>query len=169
MSNVTDQQQAATPEPNATPEPQLMTPEGLDRRTVLLRAGVAGAGVAGVLILAACGGAQEAVSKATGAAGSATDAIKNAIKTADIPVGGGKVLSDLGVVVTQPTAGVFKAFSSTCTHQGNQVGSVSDGTINCPFHGSKFDMASGEVKNGPATRPLPTKSVTVSGDGITVT
>lgn len=156
MSHLTDQQQAATP-------------DGLDRRTLLLRAGVAGAGVAGVLILAACGGAEEAATKATGAAGSATDAIKDAIKTADIPVGGGKVFPDLGVVVTQPEQGVFKAFSSTCTHQGNPIGSVSDGTINCPFHGSKFDMATGEVKNGPATKALPAKSVTVGSDGITVT
>ena len=148
---------------------QPTTPHGLDRRTVLLRAGVAGAGVSGVLILSACGGAEQAVTKATGAAGSATDKIKDAIKTADIPVGGGKVFPDLGVVVTQPEQGVFKAFSSVCTHQGNPVGSVSDGTINCPFHGSKFDIATGEVKNGPASKALPAKSVTVGSDGITVT
>jgi Rieske Fe-S protein len=144
-------------------------PEGFDRRTLLIRAGVAGAGAAGVLILSACGGAQEAASKATGAAGSATDAIKNAIKTADIPVGGGKVFSDLGVVVTQPEKGVFKAFSSTCTHNGNPIGSVSNGTINCPSHGSKFDIATGAVKDGPATRALPAKSVTVGSDGLRVT
>ena len=150
-------------------EQQPTTPERLDRRTLLLQAGVAGAGVAGVLILSACGGAEEAVTKATGAAGSATDKIKDAIKAADIPVGGGKVFPDLGVVVTQPEQGVFKAFSSTCTHQGNPVGSVSDGTINCPFHGSKFDIETGAVKNGPATRALPAKTVTVGADGLVVT
>lgn len=156
MSEVTDQQQPAVP-------------DGLDRRTLLMRVGVAGAGVAGVLILSACGGAEEAASKATGAGGSATDAIKNAIKTADIPVGGGKVFTDLGVVVTQPEKGVFKAFSSRCTHMGNQIGSVSDGTMNCPAHGSKFDIATGAVKNGPAAKALPAKSVTVGSDGLTVT
>jgi nitrite reductase/ring-hydroxylating ferredoxin subunit len=156
VSDVIDQQQPATP-------------EGLDRRTLLKRVGVAGAGAAGVLILSACGGAEGAVAKATGAAGSATDAIKNAIKTADIPVGGGKVFPQLGVVVTQPEAGVFKAFSSQCTHMGNPIGSVSGGTMNCPSHGSKFDITTGEVKNGPATRALPAKSVTVGSDGLTVT
>ena len=156
MSDVTDEQQPATP-------------DGFDRRALLMRVGVAGAGAVGVLILSACGGAEEAATKATGAVGSATDAIKNAIKAADIPVGGGRVFPELGVVVTQPEAGVFKAFSSRCSHMGNPIGSVSDGTINCPSHGSKFDIATGEVRNGPATRALPAKSVTVGSDGLTVT
>jgi nitrite reductase/ring-hydroxylating ferredoxin subunit len=149
-------------------QPEPTTFVGFDRRTLLMRVGVAGAGAAGVLILSACGGAQEAATRATGAAGSATDAIKNAIQTADIPVGGGKVFPELGVVVTQPEAGVFKAFSSRCTHMGKPIGSVSDGTINCPFHGSKFDIATGEVKAGPATSALPAKSMTVGSDGIAV-
>ena len=153
MSDVIDQQLPATP-------------DGFDRRALLMRVGMAGAGVGGVLILSACGGAEEAATKATGAAGSAAEAIKNAIKTVDIPVGGGKVFPELGVVVTQPEKGVFKAFSSRCTHMGNPV---SGGTINCPLHGSKFDIATGEVKNGPATRALPAKSVTVGSDGLTVT
>jgi nitrite reductase/ring-hydroxylating ferredoxin subunit len=153
---------------DATDQQQPATPDGFDRRTLLMRVGVAGAGAAGVLILSACGGAEEAATKATGAVGSATDAIKNAIKTADIPVGGGNVFPELGVVVTQPEAGVFKAFSSRCPHMGNPIGSVSDGTVNCPSHGSKFDIATGEVKNGPAARALPAKSVTVGSDGLSV-
>jgi Rieske Fe-S protein len=153
---------------DATDQQQPATPDGFDRRTLLMRVGVVGAGAAGVLILSACGGAEEAATKATGAAGSATDAIKNAIKTADIPVGGGRVFPGLGVVVTQPEAEVFKAFSSRCSHMGNPIGSVSDGTINRPSHGSKFDIATGEVRNGPATRALPAKSVTVGSDGLSV-
>jgi Rieske Fe-S protein len=38
--------------------------------------------------------------------------------TAEIPVGGGAVLKDKKVVVTQPEAGTFKAFTAVCTHQG---------------------------------------------------
>ncbi|MBD0737744.1 Rieske (2Fe-2S) protein [Streptomyces sp. CBMA29] len=87
-------------------------------------------------------------------------------KTSDVPVGGGKIYADQKVVVTQPTAGQYKAFSSTCTHLGCQVGSVSDGTINCPCHGSKFHVADGSVASGPATKPLPTENVTVSGDQV---
>ncbi|MFE7355728.1 Rieske (2Fe-2S) protein [Streptomyces sp. NPDC057543] len=90
-------------------------------------------------------------------------------KTADIPKGGGKIFADQGVVVTQPEAGDFKAFSSKCTHQGCAVSSVSNGTINCPCHGSKFDLRTGSVTAGPARQPLPAKAITVEGDSITLT
>ncbi|WP_405689454.1 Rieske (2Fe-2S) protein [Streptomyces sp. NBC_00057] len=89
-------------------------------------------------------------------------------KTADIPEGGGMIFADQDVVVTQPKAGEFKAFSSKCTHQGCAVSSVSDGTINCPCHGSKFDVATGSVAAGPATQPLPARPITVEGDSITL-
>lgn len=56
-----------------------------------------------------------------------------------------------------------------CTHQGCTVTSVKDGVINCACHGSQFDIATGEVKQGPATSALPAKSVTVGADGISVT
>ena len=79
-----------------------------------------------------------------------------------------KVIESLKVIVTQPTAGDFKAFSAVCTHQGCTVSGVSNGEIVCPCHSSAFDIATGAVKTGPATQPLATKSVSVSADGITI-
>ena len=87
-------------------------------------------------------------------------------KTADIPVGGGKVLADKKIVITQPQAGSFHAFTAVCTHQGCTVGSVSGGTINCPCHGSKFNIANGAVVNGPAASPLAPVSIQVQGTSI---
>jgi Rieske Fe-S protein len=99
---------------------------------------------------------------ATGAPGAPAPA--NAItKTADVPVGSGVIIDD--IVVTQASAGVFKGFSSTCTHAGCTVAEVADGTINCPCHGSKFNL-DGTVANGPATKPLEAKTVSVQGDSI---
>ncbi|MFE6854994.1 Rieske (2Fe-2S) protein [Streptomyces sp. NPDC057674] len=89
-------------------------------------------------------------------------------KTADIPVGGGTVFTAEKVVVTQPTAGEFKAFSAVCTHQGCLVNKVADGTIDCPCHGSKFRVTDAAVVAGPAPRPLPAEQITVSGDSITL-
>jgi nitrite reductase/ring-hydroxylating ferredoxin subunit len=141
----------------------------LDRRTVLRGAGVIGAGVVGVGALAACGDAGQAAGDAASqAVGSATDAVKGAIKSAEIPVGGGKVITSAKVVVTQPKSGEFKAFSAVCTHQGCVVADVAGGTINCGCHGSKYNIETGAVVNGPATQPLPPKTVKVGSDGITV-
>jgi Rieske Fe-S protein len=147
------------------------------RRAVL--AGIGAAGVAAAL--AGCGGGSgdsggtgaqpPAGAPSPGAAdtGSAGGGSGDAIKTSDIPVGGGKIFDTQNVVVTQPTAGQFKAFSATCTHQGCQVATVQAGTIHCPCHGSQYSIVDGSVKVGPSTRPLPAKEATVSGDQITVT
>ena len=78
-------------------------------------------------------------------------------RTSDIPVGGGEIFADQGVVVTQPTAGEFKAFGPICTHQGCPVTNVDGGTINCTCHNSRFSIEDGSVKAGPATKPLPAK------------
>ena len=83
-------------------------------------------------------------------------------------MGGGKIFSDEKIVVTQPTAGEFKAFSSICTHQGCPVTKVADGTIDCTCHGSKYSIEDGSVEDGPAPKPLPEKTVTVTGDTLTV-
>jgi Rieske Fe-S protein len=90
------------------------------------------------------------------------------VQVADVPVGGGTIVADKETVVTQPTAGTFVAFDSTCTHQGCTVGEVANGTINCPCHGSKFRIADGAVANGPASRPLARRNITVTGGAITM-
>ena len=72
-------------------------------------------------------------------------------------------------VITQPTEGDFKAFTSICTHAQCDVADVTT-TINCTAcHGSKFSITDGSVVNPPAPSPLPTKTIKVDGDTITVT
>ncbi|MFD0025918.1 Rieske (2Fe-2S) protein [Streptomyces sp. NPDC058382] len=140
----------------------------LGRRTVVTAAGA----VSVAAVLTACGGSKEeaagsGVVEQTGDSGAGGGGAVLA-KTADIPEGGGKIFTEQGVVVTQPTAGEFKAFSSKCTHMGCAVSSVAEGTINCPCHGSKFDVATGDVKTGPATEPLPATPIKVDGDSISL-
>jgi Rieske Fe-S protein len=77
----------------------------------------------------------------------------------DIPVGGGAIYTAANVVVTQPASGQYKAFSAVCTHVGCIVNKVTDGTIECPCHGSEFKITNGAVVTGPA--PLPAKQIKV--------
>lgn len=159
---------------HAAPESDAASFSCCGRREALRAVGVVAIAGAG---LTACGtsaddvadAASGAASGASSAASSAAGAAKDLAKKADIPVGGGTVIESAKVVITQPTAGEYKAFSAVCTHQGCTVSGVEDGTINCACHGSKFDIATGEVKDGPATSGLPSKTVTVGADGISVT
>ena len=142
----------------------LPPPAGPTRRTVLAAVGLAGVGAAAI---AGCGTS----GAASDAADSAKDAVGKAIDQASIPVGGGKILADQRLVVTQPSAGEFKAFSAVCPHQGCLVSQVEGGTITCGSpcgHGSTFDAATGARTGGPATKGLTEKKVSVGTDGITV-
>ncbi|GGO15266.1 Rieske (2Fe-2S) protein [Micromonospora parathelypteridis] len=145
------------------------------RRTLLTGVGAVGAAV----VLAACGSDDgngsaaptsggPAVPSTGDAGGGDRQGAQSLATTADIPVGGGKVLATDGVVITQPTAGQFKGFSPICTHQNCPVTNVDGGTINCTCHGSKFSIEDGSVKAGPATKPLPPKEIKVTGDQISL-
>jgi len=86
--------------------------------------------------------------------------------TSKIPVGSGKIFTAEKVVVTQPVSGDFKAFSAVCTHMGCIVNQISNGTIDCPCHGSQFSIKDGSVVGGPAPSPLAAQAIRVSGERI---
>ena len=62
----------------------------------------------------------------------------------------------------QPTAGQYVCHSGICTHEGCPLTEVrgDEGICNC--HGSRFNATTGAVIQGPATKPPPKQSVTVS-------
>ncbi|MFC9146159.1 Rieske (2Fe-2S) protein [Streptomyces bacillaris] len=144
----------------------------VERRTVVLAVGAVGAAAA----LTGCGGSDGSVGGSGGTGG--TDPVEQPgsggaggavlAKAADIPEGGGMVFAAQKVVVTQPRAGEFKAFSATCTHQGCAVKDVTDNVITCPCHNSTFDAATGSPTGGPATQPLPARQISVEGGAITL-
>jgi Rieske Fe-S protein len=152
-------------------------------------AGLAGVSAIGLPLLAACGGNNSTATDSTrsdsangaGATTSAPDPAGSSspassgggssdglTTTSDIPVGGGKIFSDQKVVVTQPVAGEFKGFSSTCTHEGCQVTKIVGQSIECPCHGSMYSIIDGSVQGGPAPKPLPAVKLSVAGDEISL-
>jgi nitrite reductase/ring-hydroxylating ferredoxin subunit len=154
---------ATTPTPSDTDAPQ-----GLARRSFLgcaLAFGVAGP------ILAACSSGDDTEGGSGGGSGGSSGgdqpkAGTKLVATADVPVGGGVALTDVKIVVTQPTEGEFKAFSAICTHQGSTIDKVEDGDMVCPLHGSRFSIKDGSVDNGPATNPVKEISIKVEGDQV---
>jgi Rieske Fe-S protein len=144
------------------------TAVGVGRRTALAGA----AGIAALGAAAALAGCAEPVAPArspgvpaapgpppqqsNGAGGSGT----RLGQASEVPVGGGRIFAELEVVVTQPTAGDFRGFTTICTHTACNVTRVAEGTIDCPCHGSRFHL-DGTVAAGPAPRPLPQRPVTV--------
>ncbi len=158
------------------------TPADVTRRTMLRTAGVTAVAVP---VLAACGDEEPDTSGgpsapqgsdtpgtpsgSPSASGSPTDGGGGAdvlAKASDVEVGGALFLSDDQLVITQPAAGEFSAFDTTCTHQQCAVSSVSDGKILCPCHGSMYDLATGKNVGGPAPAPLTKIDIAVEGDNI---
>ncbi len=65
-------------------------------------------------------------------------------------------------VVDQPVllvraGGRIDALTEVCSHLGGPLaeGAVEDGSIRCPWHGSRFALEDGRVVDGPATLPQP--------------
>ena len=52
----------------------------------------------------------------------------------------------------------YAAFQDRCTHKGGPLsdGALICGTVQCPWHGSQFDVHTGEVKCGPAEQKIKT-------------
>ena len=61
------------------------------------------------------------------------------------------------VLVTRSASGDLCAIANTCSHFGGPLaeGEREGDIVVCPWHGSRFDVCSGEVKGGPAVFPQP--------------
>jgi Rieske Fe-S protein len=146
-------------------------PTTADRRTVL-RATAIGVAAAGVGVTAAACSSNNSIaqgSSATTASAAPTATATgpvNLATTSQVPVGGGMVNQDAQIVITQPTAGEYKAFTAICTHAHCTVGSVTNNVILCPCHGSEYSAKDGSVLRGPAPQALAPETIKVTGSNI---
>ena len=145
-----------------------------DQSEMSRRAVLAGAGaVAGAALLGACGDKKDQSSGSAGAGSAATGGGAGGTATkgddkgggasgqaltqvSDVPVGGAvsaQTPDGQHVIVSQPRKGDVVAFSATCTHMGCTVAPAGR-LLQCPCHGSRYDLATGKVLRGPAPRAL---------------
>jgi nitrite reductase/ring-hydroxylating ferredoxin subunit len=66
--------------------------------------------------------------------------------------------------------GTFYALSDVCTHRGCSLseGELDGTTLECICHGSRFDVSTGDVLQGPAERSVQVYAVRVQGDALVV-
>jgi len=98
-------------------------------------------------------------------------ALKFASETSKAPKGkmiGAKI--DETDVLLANLDGKIVALSNACTHAACRIsaGELSGTIAECPCHGSKFDLLTGEVRKGPAAKPLKKYEVVIEGQKIMV-
>lgn len=69
-------------------------------------------------------------------------------------------VKDKRIVIARTEQG-YVAFDDHCSHRGASLaaGAMICGTVQCPWHGSQFDVNTGSVKAGPAKTSIPTYPV----------
>ena len=91
--------------------------------------------------------------------------------TSDVPEGKMKkvIVGGLQILVAN-VKGKYYAIGDVCTHFGGPLdqGILNGQEVQCPWHGSHFDVTNGQVKRGPAGRPEPVYDVKVEDGNIMV-
>jgi 3-phenylpropionate/trans-cinnamate dioxygenase ferredoxin subunit len=95
-------------------------------------------------------------------------------KTTDIPEGEARrfVANRIEIAVANLGSGVFLAVDDVCSHAESSLSEgevdVDDETIECPRHGSVFDLRTGRPRSLPATLPVLAFRVKVEGETIMI-
>ena len=92
-------------------------------------------------------------------------------RVGDIPEGGVRVvrIEDQSIAVFM-IEGRYYAIDDVCTHDGGPLaeGFIEGDVIECPRHGARFDIRTGQVLSLPATSSVTSYPVRVEGDAIQV-
>jgi nitrite reductase/ring-hydroxylating ferredoxin subunit len=91
--------------------------------------------------------------------------------TSDVPEGKmKKVIVGSQQVLIANVKGKYYAIGNVCTHLGGPLdrGILDGHEVQCPLHGSHFDVTNGQVKRGPATKAEPVYDVKVESGSILV-
>ncbi|MEJ5997962.1 Rieske (2Fe-2S) protein [Corynebacterium sp. H130] len=84
----------------------------------------------------------------------------------DVPLGSAVLVGEF--IIAQPEAGVYKAYSNVCPHQGAAINKIEGDTAICPKHNSVFKLSDGSVTSGPARGAMAPAKLTKEGDQLHV-
>ena len=99
------------------------------------------------------------------------DTFVKAARKKDIPLSQMKeVLVDGHKICIANVEGKYFAIDNTCSHEGGPLadGSLEGYLVECPWHQSRFDVRTGEVKAPPASEPQVTYQIKLDGDDIMI-
>lgn len=88
------------------------------------------------------------------------------LPTTDVPVGSAVIVED--IIIAQPVAGEYKAYSTVCPHQGYPINLVEGELVKCNRHNSTFSIKDGAVVSGPARDSLEVLTSSVANETVTV-
>ena len=100
-----------------------------------------------------------------------TEEFVRVASSSEIPLDKMKIVQYKGQPVCLANVkGKYFAVRNACTHLGGPLaqGKLEGQTVECPWHGSRFDLATGEVKRGPAQTPEPVYEVRSEGNSILI-
>jgi chlorite dismutase len=108
-------------------------------------------------VLDTLGGARDPVVAPTASRSTNGAACTPVATASDVPEGGSKVVYVDGLQIALfNTAGRIYAVANRCSHANGPLadGKLDGATVTCPYHGTKFDLATGEPLCAPASRPI---------------
>jgi 3-phenylpropionate/trans-cinnamate dioxygenase ferredoxin subunit len=97
--------------------------------------------------------------------------IVKAGKTADLKPGQMKIVgAGRTEIALCNVAGQFYAIENICTHDDGPLGEgcLVGGEVECPRHGARFDVKTGQATKMPAIAPVKTFPVKIEGDDVVV-
>jgi nitrite reductase/ring-hydroxylating ferredoxin subunit/uncharacterized membrane protein len=79
------------------------------------------------------------------------------------------LVGDRRLVLARTERG-YVAFDDRCTHRGGPLsdGVLACGRVQCPWHGSQFNVTDGSVHHGPADEPIATYEVETRGGRVLI-
>ncbi|ACD84516.1 Rieske (2Fe-2S) protein [Candidatus Methylacidiphilum infernorum] len=95
--------------------------------------------------------------------------VKCPFKASEIPEGAGKCFDAEGKkIAVFCYKGEYFALDDTCPHEGGPLseGFIENGEVECPWHGARFSLKTGEVLCGPATKGVNAYSCIKKGEEL---